>query len=68
MKNIFTLIIALMALALPTVAKGSDSKSTSTPVTMDVHPINNDPNPIIHRAPMHVCVEAWRNIYLCKNQ
>lgn len=59
MKKIFTLIIAFMVLALPTVANGSDSKSPSAPVTMDVHPIDDIPQDTIPRAPMRVCVEAW---------
>ncbi|MDE6511231.1 MAG: hypothetical protein K2L00_03950 [Muribaculaceae bacterium] len=61
MKKIFTIILAFMALALPMTAQESDGKSKSTPVALDVHTNNVDPNPIIHRAPMRICVEAWHD-------
>lgn len=62
MKKIFTLIMVFMALALPMLAYGADEKPTSSPITMDTHPNDDQPNPTIHRAPMRVCVEAWYDI------
>lgn len=59
MKKIFTIILAFMALALPMTAQKSNGKSKSTPVALDVHSEDNDPNPTILRAPMRICVEAW---------
>ena len=59
MKKIFIIILALMALALPMTAQKSDGKSKSTPVALDFHTNDDDPNPTIHRAPMRICVEAW---------
>lgn len=61
MKKFFLFIIAFMALASPMIAKESDGTSTSVPVAMDIHPIINKPNHPIHRAPVHICVEAWYN-------
>lgn len=58
MKKNFTLIIAFMALALPMIAQESDSSSSSKPIILSTHPRDNEPNPIIPRAPMRVEVEA----------
>lgn len=59
MKKIFTLIIALMALALPITTRGSESKPISIPLTSESHADDDKPQNPIHRAPIHVCVEAW---------
>ena len=59
MKKIFTIILAFMALALPMTAQESDSKPKSKPVILSTHPLNDKPNPTIHRTPMRICVEAW---------
>ena len=48
-----------MAIALPMTAQGSDDQSTSKPITLELHPKDDDPNPTILRAPMRVYVEAW---------
>ncbi len=59
MKKIFSLILALVAIALPMMADGSDQKPASLPITLSSHPIDPEPNPTIHRAPMRICVEAY---------
>ena len=59
MKKILTTILAFMALALPMTAQESSGKSSSTPIAIHIPPIINKPKPIIHRAPMHIPVEAW---------
>lgn len=59
MKKIFTIILACMALTFPMTAQESNGKSKSKPVILSTHPLNDRPNPTIHRAPMHIPVEAW---------
>lgn len=64
MKKIFPLIIAFMALVLPTTANASDDKSTPQPIILSTHPRDNEPNPIIPRAPMSIPAEAWYDTML----
>ena len=59
MKKFFTLIIVFMACASTMTAKASDEKSTPKPIVLDLHQNDGELNPIIHRAPMRVYVEAW---------
>ena len=60
MKKIFTLIIALMAIAVPMFADESKGNTpSSTPITLSTHVNDDKPNPSVHRAPMRICVEAW---------
>ena len=59
MKKILTTSLAFMALALPVLAQESSGKSSSTPIPIKTPPIKNQPIPTIHRAPMHIPVEAW---------
>ena len=48
-----------MALALPMTAQESDGKSTSKSIIISSHTLNDDTNPTVLRAPMHIPVEAW---------
>ena len=59
MKKIFSLMLALMAIALPAVAQDSDGNSSSTPIAMETHPFCNHQNPPVLRTPMRICVEAY---------
>ena len=60
MKKIFTLIISLMAIAVPMFADESKGNTaSSTPITLRTHVNDDQPNPTVHRAPMRICVEAW---------
>ena len=59
MKKILTTILAFMALALPMTAQESDGKSTSKSIIISSHTLNDDTNPTVLRAPMHIPVEAW---------
>ena len=59
MKKILTTILAFMALALPMTAQESDCKSTSKSIIISSHTLNDDTNPTVLRAPMHIPVEAW---------
>lgn len=59
MKKIFTLILASMAIALPLSAQDSNNTSTPTPIILQTHPKDNEPNPKPHRVPIRVEAEAW---------
>ncbi len=49
----------MIAVAVPMIATGSENKSKSQRIVMETHPIRANPTPTIHRAPMHVCVDAY---------
>ena len=57
MKKIFTLIVALMAIAVPMFADESKGSQPSQPIPFEIHDIAI--NPTVHRAPMRIYVEAW---------
>lgn len=59
MKKIITLIIVFMTIALPSTVQGSNRKPTSKSIILDSHQTNDRPNQPVHRAPMHISVEAW---------
>ena len=59
MKKIVTIIIALMAYALPMMAQDSGGNSTSAPIILNPFPIDDKPQNPIHRAPMRISVEAY---------
>ncbi len=63
MKKIFTLILVMVSLVAPMVY-GADNKSTTEPITLKLHPIRTIPNKQVHRAPMHVCVDAYYDAFL----
>ena len=59
MKKFITLIIAFMAVMLPLLSHASEGQSTTTPVAMDTHPIDNRPQETVHRAPIRIPLEVW---------
>ncbi len=59
MKKIFTIIIAIMAIAVPLSVKADSGNSIPTPIILETHPEDDEPEFKPHRAPMRVGVEAW---------
>ncbi len=59
MKKIFLIILTMIAIALPSTAHGANNKSTPRPVIIVINPTSDKPNQRPHRAPMHVCVDAY---------
>lgn len=57
MKKILTIILALTAFFLPSLAEDSKGKSNPKQIGMEVV-IKKNPA-TIHRAPMHINIEAW---------
>lgn len=58
-KILFALIFAIMAISLPLETQGANDKSTSHPINLEGHQTNIKPNQRPHRAPMHICVDAY---------
>ncbi len=49
----------MIAIVFPMIADDTSNKSSEEPITLILHPIGTEPNPTIHRAPMHICIEAY---------
>ena len=58
MKKIFTIILVLMACFLPSLAEDSKGNQSTQSVGLEFHNISNN-STVIHRAPMHINIEAW---------
>lgn len=59
MKKILTIILALTAFFLPSLAEDSKGNSTPIPITLEVPPGDAIPNPKPLRAPIYIHIEAW---------
>lgn len=59
MKKIITIIIAIVTIVLPLTLKADSENSNPTPITLETHTGDEEPDSKPLRAPMRVCVEAW---------
>ncbi len=56
MKKIFSLILVMMAIAIPMIADDSKSNPSTRTIGFDLYDVATIPT--VHRAPMRICVEA----------
>lgn len=59
MKRFLSLIIVIIAIALPSVAKDSKDDSSSKPIVLDISQNGNHSDHPVHRVPMHLNIEAY---------
>ncbi len=55
------MIFAMMAISFPVFADDSKGNQSQMPLTLELHDIV--PTPTVHRAPMHICVEAFYDAF-----
>ncbi|MDE6696019.1 MAG: hypothetical protein K2K25_03990 [Muribaculaceae bacterium] len=48
-----------MTIVFPSYVQGTNRRPTSKSIILDSHPTNDRSNQPVHRAPMHISVEAW---------
>lgn len=59
MKRFLSLIIVIIAIALPSIAKNAKDDSSSKPIVLDISQNGNHSDHQVHRAPIRINIDAF---------
>ena len=59
MKRFLSLIIVIIAIAIPSFAKNAKDDSSSKPIKLEISQTDNNSDHPVHRAPMRIIIEAF---------
>lgn len=59
MKRFLSLIIVIIAIAIPSFAKNAKDDSSSKPIKLEISQTDNNSDHPVHRAPMRINIEAF---------